>query len=508
MIPDPDSYATISSYDLLTAAARGYAGIDQRFIHALVDDPAKSLPGLIRFAAEDHSEDPVDLEEDLLAIFQYLRAPEAIPYFIGLLRRDPHEVPDELVEAIVGVAPAALEPLIALYQELGEEEGGEVAFTLAALGVRDERVLKLLLERLEYDAADGALCLTLYGDPAAIPALEQLRSGIPESDAELRGEIGFAIEQIQRDQGEPRFHPEFDIWSLYPEKARPPVRVLPEEQRVELLASAAAEVRAEAASSFRNSEYSRATRDRLFEVAKGDADPDVRGRAWEALGEASDEPAIRQAMLAVLEDEGAALEEKTGALVGLAMEAKEPRVEAAIERLYALPEARAKALEAMWRSLDRSFAPYFPKHLDDSDPEIRRHAVFGVGYLGIYSEAHRLRAFFDDEELRFDALFAYALSVPAEISRGRIRSVLRKIEKETGELSQDEAELVMTALDERLAFHGMDPVFFPDTEEEMPLPEEPEPALLVGAAKTTEKAGRNDPCPCGSGKKFKKCCGG
>jgi SEC-C motif-containing protein len=23
----------------------------------------------------------------------------------------------------------------------------------------------------------------------------------------------------------------------------------------------------------------------------------------------------------------------------------------------------------------------------------------------------------------------------------------------------------------------------------------------------TVKAGRNDPCPCGSGKKYKKCCG-
>jgi uncharacterized protein YecA (UPF0149 family) len=23
-----------------------------------------------------------------------------------------------------------------------------------------------------------------------------------------------------------------------------------------------------------------------------------------------------------------------------------------------------------------------------------------------------------------------------------------------------------------------------------------------------QKVGRNDPCPCGSGKKFKKCCGG
>jgi preprotein translocase subunit SecA len=25
--------------------------------------------------------------------------------------------------------------------------------------------------------------------------------------------------------------------------------------------------------------------------------------------------------------------------------------------------------------------------------------------------------------------------------------------------------------------------------------------------KTKQKVGRNDPCPCGSGKKFKKCCG-
>ncbi len=25
--------------------------------------------------------------------------------------------------------------------------------------------------------------------------------------------------------------------------------------------------------------------------------------------------------------------------------------------------------------------------------------------------------------------------------------------------------------------------------------------------KASQKAGRNDPCPCGSGKKYKKCCG-
>lgn len=31
--------------------------------------------------------------------------------------------------------------------------------------------------------------------------------------------------------------------------------------------------------------------------------------------------------------------------------------------------------------------------------------------------------------------------------------------------------------------------------------------LSVTAAHRTHKVGRNDPCPCGSGKKHKKCCG-
>ena len=41
-----------------------------------------------------------------------------------------------------------------------------------------------------------------------------------------------------------------------------------------------------------------------------------------------------------------------------------------------------------------------------------------------------------------------------------------------------------------------------------------EQARMAGAGEATvqqvvrgEKVGRNDPCPCGSGKKYKKCCG-
>ena len=34
-----------------------------------------------------------------------------------------------------------------------------------------------------------------------------------------------------------------------------------------------------------------------------------------------------------------------------------------------------------------------------------------------------------------------------------------------------------------------------------------EQAVAVAAVKKGAKVGRNDPCPCGSGKKYKRCCG-
>jgi uncharacterized protein YecA (UPF0149 family) len=37
--------------------------------------------------------------------------------------------------------------------------------------------------------------------------------------------------------------------------------------------------------------------------------------------------------------------------------------------------------------------------------------------------------------------------------------------------------------------------------------EERSPAELAAAKPAIPKVGRNDPCPCGSGKKYKKCCG-
>ena len=67
------------------------------------------------------------------------------------------DVDDELVQALLPFGERAVEPLLKLYEELGEEQGSDIAFLLAGLRVRDPRVLALLLDRLEFDAADGAL---------------------------------------------------------------------------------------------------------------------------------------------------------------------------------------------------------------------------------------------------------------------------------------------------------------------------------------------------------------
>jgi hypothetical protein len=214
----------------------------------------------------------------------------------------------------------------------------------------------------------------------------------------------------------------------------------------------------------------------------------VRGECWEALEEAIDEPEVRKAMLAVIADAAATVEERSGAVIALAQDSSDnDAVFGAIRRLYEEPNARAAALKAMARSLDRRFAEYPPRHLDDPDPEIQKQAIWATGYLNLSSEAPKLETFFHHPRHREAALFAYVLSAPGETSRGRANALLRKIEKLAGGLDRDEEELVRVALDQRLHLQGRRPA-------------EPPPPPSI-------KVGRNDPCPCGSGKKYKKCCG-
>ncbi len=240
---------------------------------------------------------------------------------------------------------------------------------------------------------------------------------------------------------------------------------------------------------------------------QSDPDAKVRGRAWESLADATEDAAIRDAMLAVLTDTSRELTERGGAAVGLYAVADRDDVKQALEALYEEDGAvaRAKALESMWRSLWKPYARFFPQHLEDAHKEIVRQALRGAGYFQLTRHADKIASYFDREgdleDLREDALFAYALAMPGQTTRGRIPGMLRKLDA-IAHLSGSEAELVMFALDERLRLAGLDPVFAADDSEALPEEEEAEPPPAPAG-----KVGRNDPCPCGSGKKYKKCHG-
>jgi HEAT repeat protein len=172
MFLDPNKLNEASPADILEAAAKGHLGLDQRFLHALLDRRDEALSAVLAFAERDRSKDAVDIAPELIQVLRYWNTPEAVPFLVHYIRDDPEDVPDEAVEALVEIGPPALEPLLDLYEALEESESGEVAFILANLRMRDERILKVLLDRIEYDLSDTLLLLSVYGDPAAIPDVE------------------------------------------------------------------------------------------------------------------------------------------------------------------------------------------------------------------------------------------------------------------------------------------------------------------------------------------------
>ncbi len=488
-----------STEQLLREAALGRIGVDRRLVRAIIE--SGDAGAVLRFAHGRHEQDRIDLDPLLVDLLRHFQSPEALDVYIDIIRRDPEDIPDELAEAIFPLGERALGPLIELYEELGEETGADIAFLLAGLHIHDQRVLALLLERLEYDAADGAFLLGLYGDPAAGPALKKMLAEIAAEDVELAREITHAMAQL--DAPTAKYEPEpFDILPEYPERALPAFDLLPEAERLEMLGSDDAKVRAGAAHSFFNATLNAKSRGALLERANSDEDAAVRGRAWASLADSTEDAAIRDSMIAVMSDAARPVEERGGAAVGLYAVADREEARKGIEGLYEIGgAARAKALEAMWRSLWNGYAKYFAPHLDDADPKIVREALRGAGYFELTRHIDKIAKYFDAEDpfadLREDALFAYALAMPGETTRGRVRGMLRKIDSITP-LTRFETELVQFGLDERLRLHGMDPVFSAESDEEAP-PPEPEPA--------PQKVGRNDPCPCGSGKKYKKCHG-
>jgi hypothetical protein len=460
---DPDRLGAVPPAEILHEIAQGRLQIDHRVLRSLLDRSTETIPALVDFANSSLWHDDRELEIDITQLFHALGTPDGIPFLVEVVRRNPAEVADDVVSAIHFFAPQAVEPLLALYAELDQEESEEIAFLLATFHLGDERIFQLLKDRAAADLSEGAFLLGIHGDLNAKEFLQEKLAQLQETDSKAKVSVEEALNLLESKMPAAYEPMPIDIYSLYPEEAELPIDLLSEEDRLALLNDTRSSIRARAAQSFFNQHPGQTAVDKLLKVARSDLDESVRARAWESLVDATEETSVVEAMLQAMRDPRTRATERAGILVGLALETDRKEVRGEIERLYREhPETRAKALEAMWRSLHPSFRDYFAPHLDDDDLETRRNAVWGVGYYSIKPSLDKLRRLFDDEELRSDALFAYALALPNEISKGRVRGLLSRIEKDAGGLSEIEERLVMTALDERLMLSGKEPFFYPE----------------------------------------------
>jgi hypothetical protein len=512
----PPQFDTHPAFELLIETEAGRIGFDHRLLRSLLARPDETLAALVRFTAEKRADALLDLDEQVFDLFRQLNSPQAIPFYLRRIEQAEEGIPDELVEAFAVLGAPAVDPLLDAIARADEDDRGDLVFLLAALGVRDARIPALLEGVLEADPYEGALCAGLYGDPALDPLLERALAALPAGEASQQERKALEECRAQLRAGETvRDVPVFDIFPLYPETASPLFESLPEDQVEEYLSCDFPEYRREAALSLCDEEYNEDTRDALLRQARADLDPQVRAACLRALGSVCDaDAAVRDFLFETLARADLTPDERASTVVALANGPGSSALHDAIHALYEIPATRADALEAMWRSHDLRYRRYIGENLRDSDARVRASAATAAGAFPIPELASELVPLFDDPESRQEALYSYALAVPGKTSSKSVEKLFEKIDELAGGLSRAEAEAVASALDTRLERAGLPPFFF--TEE----PEEPEQSGAPGAEHVhgpecrhdpapaaSLQAGRNEPCPCGSGKKFKKCHG-
>lgn len=417
----PEQYGETPAAVLLLESAKGRLPLDHvllRRLCARAEETAEAIVAVNRQIREWR----FDFTEDLLNLARHLKDPRVLPFLIEVLKDE--EPPDLVYEALSALGAAAVEPLLEAFSANPDAEfRANAAFALAALGVEDPRIEKAIEE----------------ADPDGVSM------------------------ELYRDRGD-KTAPPFDVFAEYPKEGFPLLELLPLEERFELLENPREEYRILAAASLYREDVSAAHVRQLFEKAKSDPSPEVRAHLWQALEAGLDQDDIAAEMIRRIEDPSTPEAERCGLAVGLSAIADRPPVRAAIEALYDRPATRLKALEAMWRSELPEYAPRFPAHLDDANAEIRRVALRGLAVHGAASELGRVRKMLAQDDVREDALFAYAMLAPAKNSPAYLRTLYDKIAREAGGLDSEEDQIVRVALDQRLQAAGREPVFQAEVE--------------------------------------------
>ncbi len=457
----PSNYSITPVAQLLIEAGRGRVGFDQRLIAAIVSRSEEAAPALIAYGKKPPENARMEMDEDILNLLAAMPVPPAMDYVTALLRDGYTETPSSMVKIVQTAGKAAIEPLIDAYRSLEEDSSGEVAFLLAGIGVHDPKIMAILLERLEFDMEDGAILLGLYGDKAGIAPLEKLLSEVGKNR-----EVEFALEQLRQTQ---ESIPESDSGFLddYPDASGPEFEVLEDDEIVEFAASHEDEsVRLAALDVLEDLELPASVVTPLLALAAGHDTVPVRSAAFRALARLNQIAEVRSVAEASLEDTSTPAAIRVASLITLLPEnvpAKKLRLY--IEEFLNNPASRADAVHAMWRSREASYNTRFGSFLEDPDLAVRRQAVRGAGVCGDVTAIGKLRDLMMDEDLRKDAIFAYSMAVPSDVSPARMRSLFTRIEKEAGGLNRDETTSVAIALDMRLEADGKEAIFLSEVEE-------------------------------------------
>lgn len=457
----PDQFAGMPVRDLLHAAGMGRVGVDHAFVKALLDRGPQAAPEIVAYALEQPEEDKLDLSIELFHVLRGLRDPAALPLYINLLQEDDGEAPDHIYEALSELGEAAVEPLLKLWEQSEGDTRSNMEFLLAGVGVKDDRIRKILLDRLETDPTDAAIHISLYGDRSLMPAIEDRIKRLDESApdyADQKRELEYSLRNLEAPTVQDG-HPPYDVYENFPETASPVWDVLEGEELIEYLAHPAPAIRQEAAEALVDEEPSDEARDTLLQLAESDPEPAVRGAAWQSLGEYWEEPQITEKLRTRAQERLAPPLERVGAAIAVATHELTPEIEPVLRELYELPETRPAAMRGMWRTFDKRFADVFSRHLQDPLRDVQNEAIIGVGYLGLSYEAKKLEEMFEDPDIRERALFSYALCCPGDFNRSTAKRVFRKISDLADGLSDEETDVVHTAIDTRLAMLGMAPVF-------------------------------------------------
>ncbi len=458
---NPSHYSRAPVAELLHEAARGRIALDQRVYDAILARPAEAAPAVLAFGLNPPADSRLELDTDILNLLSQLPAADPLEYVVKLLREGYVDLPESLVTIVRRLGERAIGPLVEVYGALEEEAAGEVAFLLASLGVRDERIRQLIADRFEFDMEDGAMLAGLYGDTALLPVLEKYLREVGRNR-----EIEFALENLRNPAPE-LSDPPYDPREDYPAFGLPAFDVLDDEEILELAQGHEdLEVRLESLDILEDLDLSAKFVAPLLALAQRPGPASLRASAWRALNRLRQVQEVRGAAAAALADEQLAPQIRVAALITLLPEHPFAETKRSIAAFLEIPESRPDAVQAMWRSRDPFYAASFGSFLDDEDLAVRRQAVRGAGVMGDKTALAKLRQFFADDDLRKDALFAYSMAVPTEVSASRMRSLLKRIDQEAGGLTQSEVADVQLALDMRLEAAGKKPIFFVEDEED------------------------------------------